>query len=105
MYFATKTEVRGVNLTSQKYFSVARGLPHVIGVGYDTLEGRVYWTDLEDDSRQSIRSALLVPQGEDADERDVVTTDVDHPDGVAVDWVGRNLYWTDSGTDRIEVSR
>ena len=28
-----------------------------------------------------------------------------NPDGVAVDWVSRNLFWTDTGTDRIEVSR
>jgi len=26
-------------------------------------------------------------------------------DGVAVDWIARNLYWTDQGTKRIEVSR
>jgi hypothetical protein len=32
-------------------------------------------------------------------------TEVEHPDGVAVDWVARNLYWTDTGTDRIEVAR
>ena len=30
---------------------------------------------------------------------------VSHPDGLAVEWVARNLYWTDTGTDRIEVSR
>ena len=35
----------------------------------------------------------------------LVSSEVKHPDGVAVDWVGRNLYWTDTGTDRIEVSR
>ncbi|XP_026681524.1 LOW QUALITY PROTEIN: low-density lipoprotein receptor-related protein 6 [Diaphorina citri] len=33
------------------------------------------------------------------------TIEVEHPDGVAVDWVARNLYWTDTGTDRIEVCR
>jgi len=27
------------------------------------------------------------------------------PEGVAIDWISKNLYWTDSGTDRIEVSR
>lgn len=27
------------------------------------------------------------------------------PEGVAVDWISKNLYWTDSGTDRIDVSR
>lgn len=35
----------------------------------------------------------------------LVNTEVDHPDGVAIDWLGRNLYWTDTGMDRIEVSR
>jgi len=28
-----------------------------------------------------------------------------NPDGIAIDWIARNLYWTDSGTDRIELSR
>jgi len=35
----------------------------------------------------------------------VVSVEIDSPDGVAVDWVGRNLYWTDKGMDRIELSR
>uniref|UniRef100_A0A673I314 Low density lipoprotein receptor-related protein 6 n=1 Tax=Sinocyclocheilus rhinocerous TaxID=307959 RepID=A0A673I314_9TELE len=35
----------------------------------------------------------------------VVTSQVNHPDGIAVDWIARNLYWTDTGTDRIEVTR
>ena len=35
----------------------------------------------------------------------IITSDIHHPDGIAVDWVARNLYWTDTGTDRIEVSR
>ena len=34
-----------------------------------------------------------------------MNADVRHPDGLAVDWVARNLYWTDTGTDRIEDSR
>lgn len=28
-----------------------------------------------------------------------------NPDGLAVDWVGRNLYWCDKGLDTIEVSK
>lgn len=27
-----------------------------------------------------------------------------NPDGLAVDWVGKNLYWCDKGLDTIEVS-
>lgn len=35
----------------------------------------------------------------------VIHDDINHPDGIAVDWVAHNLYWTDTGTDRIEVAR
>ena len=34
-----------------------------------------------------------------------MNADVRYPDGLAVDWVERNLHWTDTGTDRIEVCR
>lgn len=32
-------------------------------------------------------------------------TSLESPAGLAVDWAGQNLYWTDAGNDRIEVSR
>jgi len=35
----------------------------------------------------------------------IISSDVKHLNGVAIDWVARNLYWTDTGTDTIEVSR
>lgn len=33
----------------------------------------------------------------------IVSEDVRIPDGLAYDWVHKNLYWTDTGNDRIEV--
>lgn len=35
----------------------------------------------------------------------VVDSEIERPDGVAIDWVARNIYWTDTGTDHIEVAR
>ena len=35
----------------------------------------------------------------------VINESLIHPDCVAVDWIARNLYWTDEGTKWIEVSR
>ena len=40
-----------------------------------------------------------------SDVKVVIASQIKRPDGIAVDWVARNLYWTDTGTDRIEVSR
>lgn len=38
-------------------------------------------------------------------QEDVVSSEIRMPDGVAIDWRAENLYWTDSGTDRIQVMR
>lgn len=35
----------------------------------------------------------------------VVDVEVYSPDGIAVDWFSRNLYWTDTGSDLIQVAR
>lgn len=69
---------------------------HAIAIDYDPVEGYVYWTD--DEVRAIRRSSI---DGSNATM--LVTTEINHPDGIAVDWVARNLYWTDTGTDRIEV--
>lgn len=34
----------------------------------------------------------------------VITRGIVSPDGLAVDWLGEKLYWTDSDTNRIEVA-
>lgn len=38
-------------------------------------------------------------------QEDVITKGIINLDGVAVDWIARNLYWIDTGNRRIEVSR
>eukprot|EP00058_Branchiostoma_floridae_P007928 XP_002593416.1 hypothetical protein BRAFLDRAFT_70804 [Branchiostoma floridae] len=35
----------------------------------------------------------------------IVQSGLDSPQSIAVDWVSHNLYWADTGTDRIEVAR
>ena len=35
----------------------------------------------------------------------VLFSDVLVPEGLAVDWVAGNLFWTDDGNDTIEVAR
>lgn len=37
--------------------------------------------------------------------RTLISEDLVTADGLAVDWVAKNLYWTDNGRNVIEVSR
>ncbi|VDO82840.1 unnamed protein product [Soboliphyme baturini] len=66
-------------------------------VDYDPVEGYVYWSDSE---LKMIRRVKL----DGSDESDVVISEFDESDGIALDWVARNIYWTDAGTRRIEVA-
>ena len=57
---------------------------------------KVYWTDT---SGKSIRRANY-----DGTEFEVfLSAGMEFPEGLAVDWVSRNLYWSDSGKRTIEV--
>ena len=35
----------------------------------------------------------------------IINRNLQTPDGLAVDIVGRNLYWTDTGYNKLEVSK
>ena len=35
----------------------------------------------------------------------ILIQDVNHTDGIAVDYQGRNIFWTDTGKNHIEVAR
>ena len=55
------------------------------------FEGRNVETFLTDNSLNSSNSTK--------------STSMEFPEGIAVDWVARNVYWTDSGKKTVEVAR
>ena len=63
---------------------------------YDHAEGRVYWSD---NYQGRICSAFLNATSV----KILFRCNVKKPEGLAIDYVGRNIYWTDTGTNRIEV--
>ncbi|ETN61938.1 nidogen [Anopheles darlingi] len=68
-----------------------------IGLDRDCAEGRIYWSD--NDARQ-----ILTAKYDGSDKKPFITKDIKSPEGVAVDWISRRLYWTDSEKDTIEVA-
>ena len=57
----------------------------------------MYWTDGQ---RDTLSKAAIDGSGQ----TDVITTGMTTPDGLAVDYVNKLIYWTDTGTNRIEVA-
>ncbi|EDO27820.1 predicted protein, partial [Nematostella vectensis] len=69
-----------------------------VGVDYDCVEEYIYWTE--------IMEGCIMRAKYDGTKLEVVIPrkQVKSPEGIAVDWMGRNIYWTDTGLDVIEAS-
>ena len=92
LFFSTKSEVRALKVRSMEYFPVASNLPYVLGVGFDSVGGRVYWTDVEA-GREVLVSVRL---NETGIIEELVNNGLDMPEDLVVDEINRNIYLTDS---------
>ncbi|XP_069110175.1 prolow-density lipoprotein receptor-related protein 1-like [Argopecten irradians] len=79
---------------------ITENLNNAVAVGFNHKEEMVYWTDIT--SKSSSINRMKIVNGT---KQVVHNTTVRNPDGLAVDWVGGNLYWCDKTTDTIEVSK
>ncbi|KFV85848.1 Low-density lipoprotein receptor-related protein 4, partial [Struthio camelus australis] len=68
----------------------------IFSLDYDPAERKVFWVDL---AMESIRW-----QGLDSGKKGTLVKGV-RSDCIAVDWVGRNLYWTDGAAGRVLATR
>ena len=99
----SKFQLRGLELGDhfRHYWSISNdssSLNDAIGVSYDGVDGRVYWSAVKE-NKQGILSGHLDGTG--------VRLEVDDglvmPEDLAVDYLARNVYFTDSQTKIIGV--
>lgn len=107
LIFARSWEVRGISLDEVYPHDVIMpvlGLSSAVGTDFHALDEYIYFSDV---STNKIGRVSIAENSENNIEW-LIVKDLQNPDGVAVDWVGRNLYWTDSkvyGKSEISVSR
>ncbi|KAG1687419.1 Prolow-density lipoprotein receptor-related protein 1 [Nymphon striatum] len=101
--FSNRHELRSVDLRTMSVKILLAGLKNTIAVDfYHSNDGDIiYWTDVVDDKiyraamvNRTIRNIEVVVQ------RGLATAE-----GLAVDWIGENLYWVESSLDQIEVAK
>lgn len=93
--------IREIDLHGLRSDILAQNLTNSVALDFDSVENCIYWSEVT-----AIGSTIKRLCLGGAHEQEVLhSTTVQNPDGLAVDWVGRNLYWCDKGKDTIEVSR
>lgn len=105
LIFSNRHEVRAVELPSLAARALISSLKNTIALDWrrDPASGAVslYWTDVVDDNiyRGTVVGAAL--SGIEV----VVQQGLSTAEGLAVDWLGGNLYWVESSLHQIEVAR
>ncbi|KAM8806535.1 low-density lipoprotein receptor-related protein 2 [Eudromia elegans] len=97
---ASRNQIVVDNITSQSHsiYSLVRDGRNIVAIDFDSVTDRIFWSDTTQDK---IWSAY-----QNATDRKIVfDSGVTVTESIAVDWVGRNLYWTDFVLETIEVSK
>lgn len=94
---AVKSSIKSVSENFGSINDVFSRLASVAALDVDIQLQVVYWSDPK---RKQIRRGNV--EGEYS--HSVITSGLGVVEGIAVDWVGRKLYWTDSLLSTIEVS-
>ncbi|XP_076810906.1 uncharacterized protein LOC143453455 [Clavelina lepadiformis] len=81
------------------YIRELRGTP--VAVDVDVANDYIYWSDVSRKQRGIYRARYS--DGRVATR--IVSEDVFEPNGLAVDWLSRNIYWTDAQLGAIFVAR
>ena len=101
LLFSSEKEIRSMKLPQARYSSVIKNatlVEQAIGVSYDITDNRVYWTDV---SRRVIMSSTM----DGTIIKTWNTTDIEKPEFLAIDHIGRNIYYSDSKTVSISACK
>ncbi|KAG9328294.1 hypothetical protein JZ751_015364, partial [Albula glossodonta] len=100
LIFANRYYLRKLNLDGSNYTLIKQGLNNAVALDFHYAEQMIYWTDVTTQGSMIRRMHI-----NGSNVQVLHRTSLSNPDGLAVDWVGGNLYWCDKGRDTIEVSR
>ena len=99
LIFANRLDIR--HLAFDSSYSAVVLVPDqkgAVALDFDFNSRYIFWTDVIE---EEIRRAKME---ENPKVEVVANISVDTPDGIAVDWINKKLYWTDTGNDIIEVA-
>ena len=98
LIFANRHDIRHLAFDSSYYVELIPDQKGAVALDFDFNSGYIFWTDvIEEEIRRAKMEANPTVEV-------VANISVDTPDGIAVDWINKKLYWTDTGNDMIEVA-
>ncbi|XP_041126813.1 low-density lipoprotein receptor-related protein 8-like isoform X1 [Polyodon spathula] len=101
LMFTNRHEIRKIDLVKRDYTQVVSMLKNAIALDVDVATNTVYWCDL---FQRRICSAYINKASDASQQVTLIDSYLHSPEGLAMDWVHKNIYWTDSGNKSISVA-
>ncbi|XP_066998103.2 low-density lipoprotein receptor-related protein 2 [Anabrus simplex] len=102
LIFTNKYYIRNMSLDASLYSLVHQDLMNVVALDFDIKEEMMYFCDVS--AKTIFRSRINGPTGRPTVKEPVIRHDSHGLEGIAVDWVGRKLYWLDRHSKHLEVA-
>ncbi|XP_078069987.1 low-density lipoprotein receptor-related protein 1-like [Mustelus asterias] len=99
LIFTNRHDIRKIGLHHMEYTQIIDQLRNVIALDADITAQKIFWADL---GQHAIFSKSIDNQS-GATEIARVINDAYLPLGIAVDWIHKNIYWTDAGPKILSV--
>ncbi len=96
LYVSNRNRIYWSDSKLDTWRTFAASVENAIALSWDSATNKVYWSD--------IRQKRIYSAGLNGTNSSIfIENGLDITEGIAIDWVGRNLYWVDSALETLEV--
>lgn len=102
LLFATRSALARISLSTEELWEVTlpvENIKHAIDVDFHWKKQLIFYTDVKNQRIQTVNMKNLT------ENKIVINQNVSAPNGIAIDWIAENMYWTDTQLAVVEVAK